>query len=118
MSDLPSPYQPPQLPPELGGPTPPTDYLQPPLAPQKPGATAIFAWIVIWIVVILVSVVLPIIGGRAELAKKKPATTEPSIPTTPAPVPAPAPTSEAETKIASRLAIGFHELTRDDADAQ
>jgi membrane protease YdiL (CAAX protease family) len=118
MNDLPSPYQPPQVPPELGGPVPPIEYSQQQAIPQKPGATAVLAWIVIWIVVILVSVVLPIIGGRAELAKNKPATTEPSVPTTPAPMPGPAPTSEAETKIASRLAIGFHELTRDDADAQ
>src|SRR5690349_23696396 len=106
MTDFPpSPYEPP----------PPVDYTSLPV-PEKRGANVIAAWTVIWLIVILISVVLPIAGGRKRLAKT-PSTTQPSVPTAPAPMPGPAPTSEAELKIASRLAIGFHELTRSDAQA-
>jgi membrane protease YdiL (CAAX protease family) len=91
------------------------DYKAQPI-PQKRGFSAALSWFVIWTIVIAVSVVLPFVGGRKHVASKP--TTGPTVPTAPAPIPGPAPTSEAEVKIASRLAIGFHELTRSDADAQ
>jgi membrane protease YdiL (CAAX protease family) len=107
MTDFPpSPYEPPPS---------PIDYTSLPV-PEKRGANVVAAWFVIWLIVILIAVVLPILGGRKRLASA-PSTTQPSVPTTPAPVPGPAPNSEAELKIASRLAIGFHELTRSDAQA-
>lgn len=104
MTDFPqSPYEPPPS---------PLDYTSAPL-PQKRGPSVWLSWFVIWSIVILISVVLPILGGRKRLAQK-PSTTQPSIPTTPA---GPAPTPEAELKIAARLAIGCHELTRSDPQA-